>query len=300
MADIHENTISLHVSTGIFDEFSSLSGTLRELADQEIADCMWKLQAVHHHSRNVQILEQLQLDSLRQKSKALDKGWFVIGSEPNPLLRFEFEAQLQQIYAALNIAACALVKMLRIGQTCGFRDLEKQLNKQKSKFQDNAIIDAVKKCIDTISSAKKSTLSEFFLSQSLRDKVVHFHCLRARPIQILNKNEANLIITAITKDNVIISSLDDREKVEHKVVVRGQWSESLSMEFVVFGTEPHKWPKEDSHVDMGAIVGKDNSLNLSEYSQSLLADTKKLIMDLFQSIIEANNSLPPHPKTATE
>jgi hypothetical protein len=290
MTHKEDNQLHLHVSTGLFDVFTNLKGALRPTADQEIVDCMWKLQAAHHHCRNVQILERIQLETLKNKSETLEDGWLTIGSDPNPLLRFEFEAELQQIYSALNIASSAIVKMLGVGRTISFRNLENKLIAYSENATDACINEKVNKCKSLIKEAKNGVLSEYLTSQSMRDKIVHFHCLRARPIQIMNKNEAQIIIHKITKDNVLISSLDERENVEHKIKVKGQWNELLSLEFVVYSTEQTKWTENSEYVEFGAQVSNVENLDMSSYSETLYEGARKLVLDLLSAIIESNKT----------
>ena len=269
----------------LFDEFSGLNGDLKIIAEQEIVDCMWKLQAVHHHCRNVQILERIQLDNLKKKSETLEDGWLVIGSEPNPLLRFEFEAELQQIYSSLNIASCAIAKMLNISRTLSFRDLEKKLISYAETTTEPCIKDKVDNCVSVLEEAKTGVLSEYLTSQSIRDKVVHFHCLRASPLQIVNKNETGIVINKITKDNISISSLDKRENIEHKIRVKGKWSELLVLEFVVYSTEQAKWPESSEYIELGAKVSNNEHLDMSNYSEALYTGARKLVLNLLKAII---------------
>lgn len=297
MTHKEDNQINLHVSTGLFDVFSNLSGELRPAADQEIVDCMWKLQAVHHHCRNVQILERIQIDTLKNKSETLEDGWLVIGSDPNPLLRFEFEAELQQIYSALNIASAAIVKMLGLETTISYRKLENKLIAYSKNATDACIKEKVDKCKSLIEEAKTGVLSEYLTSQSMRDKIVHFHCLRARPIQIMNKNETQIVIDKITKDNVLISSLDERKNIDHKIKIKGEWNELLSLEFVVYSTEQAKWTESSEYIEFGAQVSNIQNLDMSNYSEALYEGARKLVLDLLSTILESNNTFKPTPKS---
>ena len=291
MTHEEDKQLNLHISTSIFDEFSGLNGELKGAAEQEITDCMWKLQSVHHHCRNVQILERIQLDYLKKKSETLEDGWLVIGSEPTPLLRFEFEAELQQIYSTLNIASCAIAKMLNIGSTLSFRKLERKLTSHLETELEASIKDKVCKCISVLEDAKTGVLSDFLTSQSMRDRVVHFHCLRARPAQIMNENETKIIIDTITKDNVSVSSLDKRDNIEHKIIVKGEWTELLVMEFVVYGTEQAKWAENNEHIELGAKVSNNDHLDMTSYSEALYLGARSLVLNLLSAIIESNNAV---------
>lgn len=293
MALPSENQINLNISMSLFHDFSALTGEKREAADQEVVDCMWKLQAVHHHMQNVQILEQIQIDHLKQKSKALEEGWLVIGSEPTPLLRFEFEAHLQQVYAALNIGASAVVKILGVkNRTCSFRDLSKELLKKKQKHCGKSEDLILNECVATLEETKSGLLSEFLGSQSLRDTIVHFHCVRAKPIQVSNQNNTNISITQITKDNVTLSAGGNPGET-HKFYVRGHWSELLAMEFIVFGTEPAKWSKDNTLTDVGAVIERGTPLSMSMYSKNLFNESRSLLLGLLRKVIQSNPSLQP-------
>jgi len=284
--NVDANAITFNYSKSVYDEFGALLTSGCTHAKQELSDCMWKLQAIHHHLKNVQILQNLQLKDLVNKSKSLEKGWLVLSGEPTPLLRFEFEAQLQQIYSVLEIAASGIVKTLGIGNTCSFRKLIKVLESHLKKGTDPSFINCFNKISSKLETAKNGPLSDFFENQSLRDRIVHFHCLRAKPLQVTRNNETKIIITVVTDEIITTASLDDRPNIQHKIRIEGRWSEWHTKEFVVYGLESDKWGEDDQIKEIGPYVKQEQKKDISQYSESLFLETKSLLTDLFRTAIE--------------
>ncbi len=284
--NVAANEITFNFSKDVYDEFGALLTSGCTNAKQELSDCMWKLQAIHHHFRNVQILQNLQLRDLVNKSKSLEKGWLVLSSEPTPLLRFEFEAQLQQIYSVLEIAASGVVKALRIDNVCSFRNLIKVLERHSKKCTDPGFTTCFNKISSKLEAAKNGPLSDFFENQSLRDRIVHFHCLRTKPLQVTSNNETKIMVTVITDETITAASLDDRPNIQHKIKIEGRWSEWHTKEFVVYGLESDKWGKDDQIIEIGPYVKQEQKKDISQYSESLFLETKSLLIDLFRTAIE--------------
>jgi hypothetical protein len=237
--------------------------------------------------RNVQILEQIQLTQLKSKSKTLEQGWLVIGSEPNPLLRFEFEAHLQQVYAALNIGASAVAKMLDPkNRVCSFRDLSDLLKKKKSEEVQGTKTLLISDCIEVLEKAKAKTFFDFLEKQSIRDQIVHFHCIRAKPVQVKSTNNIGLQIHKITINNVMVVAEDKTPKESHHISVSGGWSELLVREFVVFGIEKDKWAKDDLIIETGAEIGREAPLSMSEYSLNLFDESRNLLLGLLTNAVQ--------------
>lgn len=280
------NEITFNFSKSVYDEFGALLTSGCTHAKQELSDCMWKLQAIHHHSKNVQILQNSQLKDLVNKSKGLEKGWIVISSEPTPLLRFEFEAQLQQIYSVLEIAASGVVKTLRIDDVCSFRNLVKVLERHLRKNTDPSFTNCFNEILSKLEAAKNGPLSDFFENQSLRDRIVHFHCLRTKPLQVTSNNETKIMVTVITDETITVAPLDDRPNIQHKIKIEGRWSEWHTKEFVVYGLESDKWGKDDNIIEIGPYVKQEQKKDISQYSESLFLETKYLLIHLFKAAIE--------------